>query len=291
MDKKGIITFCVITIGGSCVLEGITLVSGTSRVLPYLVLVIPALAAWIASYVSPRADYPAGGFWPIPKVPVLRMALVAPVVFALAYAIGAASGLLHADWSLTSLMITLPPAGELGVPPEMAPTLPMMYFAMGTALALVLGPTIYALMMVLNEYGWRGYLLARLMPLGRWPAYLLSSLLWAVSLVPLVIQRAGGVPSIDIPVTLGMALTLGVVLARVKDRSKHIGLTAVCAGCLICQASSMWVYLFPALTVRFPWTGPYEIVALIVWGIAAIIPGLLFGRLEPKSTSPAAPKI
>jgi membrane protease YdiL (CAAX protease family) len=30
-----------------------------------------------------------------------------------------------------------------------------------------------------EEFGWRGYLLPKLMPLGRWKAYVLVGIIWA----------------------------------------------------------------------------------------------------------------
>jgi hypothetical protein len=210
------------------------------------------------------------------------MTFVIPLLFVLLYALGALCRLTPPDWQLTELMLTLPSAEQLQLPAALAPMLPKIYLGMGVVLAVVLGPTLYALTMLPNEFGWRGYLLPRLMLVGRWPAYILSGIFWWLSFLPLVLWR-GGTPLVNALLSLGMAVTLSAASGEVWRRSQHLGLTAVCSGCLVCQASSIWLYLFPTINTGFPWPSRFGPVALVVFAVVAVVPGLLFGGLEPKA--------
>jgi hypothetical protein len=148
-------------------------------------------------------------------------------------------------------------------------------------LSLVLGPTLYAVLMVGNEYGWRGYLLPRLMPLGRWTAYPVVGLLWGLSYAPLVLWAGGGAGPRMAHLLMGLAAALvaSAVLGEVWRRSRHLGLTAVCSGCLVCQASTIWDFLFPSATTRFPWGGSTGVVSVLIWVAVAFMPDLFFGSL------------
>ncbi len=282
LDRKGIFTFLIATFVLSYALQAIVMRVGSLVALTFLVPFVPALTAAIAARVSKTPGYARGALWPIPKLAALRMAVVIPILFAAAYAIPAAAGLLKPDWSLSELMARLPFAEQYQLPEALAARLPQVYLVSGIVLSVILGPTVYALMLVGNEYGWRGYLLPRLMPLGRWPAYGIVGVAWGLSFMPLMLNNSGDAPLRNGLLALAMAILLSAALGEVWRRSCHLGLTTVCAGCLVCQASSVWAYLFPGATAAFPWSDRFGLVALVVWAIAAAIPGVLFGKMGVK---------
>jgi hypothetical protein len=280
LDRKGILTFLVITFVVSYALQWIVMRIGSLTVLAYLVPFVPAFAAAVASRVSVTPAYPRGTLWPMPKLTVLRMACVIPLLFAAAYCLPWALGLLTPDWTLSELISMLPFAERYQLPAALAGRMPLICLAGGIALSVVLGPTAYALLLAGNEYGWRGYLLPRLMPLGRWPAYGIVGVMWGFSFMPLMLNNSSGSAIRNGLLALAMAMILSAALGEVWRRSRHLGLTIICAGCLVCQASSVWVYVFPGATTAFPWSDRFGLIALVVWAIVAAVPNLLFGKLE-----------
>jgi hypothetical protein len=231
MDKKGIAAYIAIVFIVSYAIEGLMFVMNPSPWVAYGLLLVPALAAWIASGLSASGSYRAGPVWPIPNSPALRMTFGIPIVFGVAYGIASLAGFARFDWDFGELMGLVTSVEPLRVEPQLAPLVPKFFFVMGLVLAIVLGPTAYAVMMLGNEYGWRGYLLPRLMPLGRWPAYVVTGLLWGISILPAVLMMPGAAPLRDALRLLTMMVALSLLLGEVWNRSRHLGLTAVCSGC------------------------------------------------------------
>ena len=282
MDKRGIVTYLAITFAASYAVQGITLLKGASGSLQKVALLaIPAAAALIATWVSPDFPRPKSTIWPIPRAVVVRIALVIPGIIALTFLILPVLGLSRPDWRMGELMAKLPSAADLQIPKNVAPLLPPIFLVSGFALSVVLGPTIYAAALIGLEYGWRGYLLPRLMPLGHWRASVASGLLWALSLVPLLTQFSGapswGGRAIQ---ALAMGTVFGALLGEIWQRARCISMTAICCGCFLCQVSTTWLYLFPDRTTHFIWAGPFGIVSMLTWGIIALMPEAVFGPLR-----------
>jgi hypothetical protein len=129
------------------------------------------------------------------------------------------------------------------------------------------------------EYGWRGFLLPRLMPLGKWRAYALLGLLWGLSMAPGRIANASHPALALLLLLLGMTIVLSAILGEIWRRTHHIGLTAVFYGCFTAQATAVLPYLFPDSHVVFPWGGTYGVASIIAWGIVAAFPAFFFGKL------------
>ncbi|MEF3274862.1 MAG: CPBP family intramembrane metalloprotease [Chloroflexus sp.] len=53
--------------------------------------------------------------------------------------------------------------------------------------ALVIGPLLNAVPVFGEELGWRGYLLPQLLPLGQWPALILSGVIWGLWHTPVIL--------------------------------------------------------------------------------------------------------
>jgi membrane protease YdiL (CAAX protease family) len=104
-----------------------------------------------------------------PFKPYLFSALIIPLTFAVTYVLTWLLGLGQPDWNLNALselmassradISTMPPASNL---------LTILFFT-----SLILGPTINGIFGFGEELGWRGYLLPKLMPLGKAKAYLI----------------------------------------------------------------------------------------------------------------------
>ena len=156
----------------------------------------------------------------------------------------------------------------------------------------MLGATLFALAALGNELGWRGYLLPRLMPLGRPAAYALVGVFWFVWALPLLYLSFSGIESTQdfwglVPRVAIMMLLLSVVLGEIQRRRSHVGLAAVGLGSFFAQAyEGVWQYLFP-IPVE-PWTGSFGVVAIAVWAALALFPVIVAGRAEGEGD--AAPE-
>ncbi len=288
MDKKGIFAYLVLTFGAFYAVTAVVYWAGASSAagyLTWLLVVVPAGAAWLAARLS-SASVDPGTIRGIPKLAALRAALLIPVIFAAAYLMMTVIGQGKPDWRMGSMLAQLPSARELQLSGPIAALLPTVYLVMGFVVSAILGPTVFALFVLANEYGWRGYLLPRLMPLGRPLAYVLSGLALGLAYAPLFAvtsYTASGWMWVLVP---AMAIVVSAVLGEVWRRSRHLGLVCVFAGCILCQATTIWPYLFPeGASVRYPWGGRLGVVMILVWGIVALTPGFFFGRLESTAKS------
>ena len=273
MDKRGILTYLAITLGATYLVGGAIVVFDLVRfdeggwagmAALFGLLWIPALAARVASRQGAGELWPKPTLWPLSKVAVLAVMAGVAVVFVAVYAVTAVFGWTEPDWEVTFLMHTLKGRSQ---------DLPPWFFLMlGFGLSLVLGPTLCALLCLGGELGWRGYLLPKLLPLGRLRAYLLIGVLYSMWLVPLSFRHGAAAPTrwkFVLP-TLAMVLILNAILSELWRRRRHTGWTAVCAGCFLSQAQlGMWMYLFP--NQRSVWAGPFGLVSLSAWALIALV--------------------
>lgn len=313
MDKKGITLYLAIVFGLTLVIEAIVLPTNLfsmrelgkgSSLLLLILLCMPGIAANICRRVAPNPEFPKLPYMP-PSWPAYILAgLLAPVLFVAVYAVISLVGLVRPDWMLGSLMNSLKPVMEsmgMSLPP-MSVGVSTTLLVAGLILSVVLGATAYAVVALGIESGWRGYLLPRLMPLGRVPAYLISGALWGLWFVPLIAdwyydnglpgQKLSEALSLIVRMTL-MTIVLSVVLGEIWRRKQDVGLTAVVLGGFLGQlhggGMSMWSYLFTQ--VREPWTGSFGLVSILIWAMAAIAALVLPGRwAEAAERSAAKPE-
>lgn len=94
--------------------------------------------------------------------------------------------------------------------------------------ALVLGVSIVgALVTFGEEFGWRGYLLPRLMPLGQNRAILLSGVIWACWHLPLNLVYGANGGLLGFPFWLVWIVGLGVVLGWLRLRAQSVWPAAI----------------------------------------------------------------
>lgn len=290
MDKKGILVYLAFTLAASFIVQAIVISIPATRYLAYLLLLIPALGAAIARTVSPTGNqYPGSPVLGAPRGPLVRAALILPLLFAVVYLITTILGYSNPDWQIGELMARLRATQPLQAPEKLAPFLPIFVLALTFVISLVLGPTLYALLALGQEYGWRGYLLPRLMPLGRWRAHAICGLIWGLSLAPFILRHERNQYWAHFAVVLAMGVSLSALLGEVWRVWRHVGLTAMCLGIIACQATTVWQYLFPQdMRAFFPWAGALSITFAITWTLAAFAQRILFGPApEPVAKTPA----
>lgn len=286
MNRKGIgiylgLSYLLVFLLSFVFLSEGALAFQTPNVFQYLLqaalMGIPALAAVIALYFSPDD---AGGLpkiWPIPWMAAARVTVLAPVVFAAIYGIATMFGLTAPQWNLAGLLNRVSAHMSTPLTPEAAAVAPGATLVFYPLISIFVGATLFAFIALGSEIGWRGYLLPRLMPLGKVPAYLITGLCWGVWFLPFIYGayretgQYGGMGE-TILRTISLAIVLGAVLGQIVQRTRHLGLAALCLGAFAGQAYGLWSHLFQKSAP--PWTGDTGWIAILAWGVIALAPAL-----------------
>lgn len=286
MDKKGITVYLAIVFILGYVLMPVLLYAHLivfenrnmlTNIVFLAIMWIPAFAAAISSALVPRPELKRAPVWPLPAGKAVRIALVVPALFLVVHLITALRWT-PIDLRVGTLMNQINGLIQQPLPEAAAAVAPGVALVAGLALSIALGATVFAALALGSEFGWRGYLLPRMMPLGRLPAYVITGLLWGAWFLPLVygyclrmeqMETLGGL----VLRFLALMVLLSVVLGEITRRSRHLGLAAVFAGAFAGQLQGIWRHMFPMTAA--PWTGPVGIVALVVWLVVALVPALL----------------
>lgn len=287
MDKRGIAIFLLITYGVTWGVE-LILIHGIGGVFAArtnvfmavfaALMFVPMLAAVVASRLSPNDKTPRPKIWPIPMRPAVQAIIAIPILFFLIHGISVSVGEAAVDWELAKLSHTTPGTQDLT---EQIPAFPYIFFVIGLGVVTVGGATLYAAVCFGSEYGWRGYLLPRLLPLGRPRAYLAVGALWALSFAPIILSGVEGVTGPQGGASsfirfAAIALLFGAVLCEAYRRTENAGLCAVCCGLFAAHADyGIWSQVLAEQ--QLPWAGPFGFVAVVVWAIAAVFPSLIIG--------------
>ncbi len=170
-----------------------------------------------------------------------------PLVVMLTILVTILLGLGKFDNNFTLLREALANSGRSNVSPQQA-------IIGQLAVGILLGPLINVLFTLGEELGWRGFLLPRLLPLGRWTAIVLSGVVWGVWHAP--------------------AVALGL------NYPKHpiIGIPMMVVFCVLVGAFQAWLYLH----TRSTWVAALAHGSINAWGnlpVVVLVPGfnLLLG--------------
>jgi hypothetical protein len=148
---------------------------------------------------------------------------------------------------------------------------PANFFVLGFIVTMILGVA-YAPIVLLGEYAWRGYLLPRVVRLGRVRANVVVGMAWGLWFAPLAFSENVGAedPYSAVARVMLMAVILSFILGEVVRRTGSLALCAVIAGAFAAQVSdTVAAYLFPRPNA--PWSGPLGYVSVGVWLVGALV--------------------
>jgi hypothetical protein len=242
---------------------------GTRTLLLFAALMyVPGFAALIASAISGDKEHPRLKLFPIAKNALLVILIGVPVAFSLPYILGSMIGLAELDWALNAMRRDIPSISGSG--PNKNPS--SFIVATGLLAVVVIGATAGAVVSLGSETGWRGYLLQKLLPLGRTTASLLTGLLQGLWFIPVAcLGFLGSDAPAWVPIA-GLMLTcvaFGLVLGEIHRVTGSLSLTSIACGVYICQIGLIWESLFPSAD-RFL-LAPFGILSSIVWILVAVI--------------------
>jgi hypothetical protein len=189
--------------------------------------------------------------------PYLASAILVPLVFLLVYLLTWVLGLGQPDWQLTSIFSLVESVGgETAEMPAPGLMLAAIFFS-----SITVAPFLNSIFGLGEELGWRGYLLPRLMPLGKWKAYGLLGAIWGLWHAPLILIGFNypGYPILGILMMMLMTTALGVFMNELTLRYESAILAGWIHGLFNSQAYGIW------RSMLFPNTHP------ILGGIAGVV--------------------
>ncbi len=275
IDRKGVSAFLIITFTLTYLIEGALIWAGfrideQPAVLGQLAIVgvmwTPALATVLTVKLVTREGF-AGtnlrfGSWR----PYVKTGLVIPAAFALIYALTWLLGLGAPDWRLIQFQAQMEAMGaDLSQMPPPARILPITLLT-----TLLFTPFINSAVAFGEELGWRGYLLPKLMPLGKAKAYLLLGVIWGLWHAPLVLIGFNypGYPFLGLLWMVGLMTALGSYINELTLRHRSTFLAAWMHGVFNSQGYGVWRLLFPAVNPL--WGGMTGLIAILVWSALGI---------------------
>jgi hypothetical protein len=270
IDRKGILSFLGITFAITYAIEGALILSGfrIERIPAAYGQLVVMVAMWtptaataltvkFVTHESFAITNLRFGSWK----PYLASGLIIPLCFAVIYGLSWLMGLGQPDWELQQFKAMFVAAGaEFPPMPSPAVIWPTLFGA-----TLVAGPLVNGLVALGEEIGWRGYLLPKLMPLGKLKAYVLMGVIWALWHLPLLLIGFvyPGQPLWGTLAFMALLVAFGIYINELSLRHRSSILAGWMHGVFNSQKLGVWPLLFPTLN---PLIGGYAgIVGIAVW--------------------------
>jgi membrane protease YdiL (CAAX protease family) len=286
IDKRGIIAFLLINFGLTWGLEFTMLARGTrfdqtatgTTLTLLTAMLLPALSAFIVRRWVTREGFASAGLKFGSWKPYLAVWLAVPAAFGVVYLLSLLLGSATFDPSMAGIMATL----HALAPDKALPTTGLLLG--GTFVAtLTFGLLITCVATFGEEFGWTGFLLPKLLPLGKWRAALTYGLIWGLWHAPIIWggYNYPGYPVIGIFAMCLFTCALGLTMTALRLRYGSVLLTAWVHGSVNAQARGIWALLF--MGVQPLLGGIVGLPGLVVLGLVGA--WLLARTPEPSTTA------
>lgn len=291
LDRKGLFSYLFITFTLTWIIEGALVLTGMrmegapplyGQLIIAGVMWVPALATFLTIKFVTHEGFAITnlrfGSWR----PYVAAALLMPAAFAVIYGLTWLLGLGQPDWQLVQFREMMAAAGQdldAGGDFNSAQVLALAFVS-----SIFVGPTINGLFGFGEEFGWRGYLLPKLMPLGKVRAYLWVGIIWGLWHAPLILVGFNypGYPALGILAMMGFATTVGIYLNEMTLRHRSSILAGSIHGALNGQGYGVWGILFPSVNPLLG--GAVGLVGMLVW----LALGLWVARRPMRDTASPA---
>jgi membrane protease YdiL (CAAX protease family) len=237
-----------------------TLTPGTVTMLA-LVMWIPAASAFIVRRWITREGFASASLRIGPWKPYLYVLLGVPCLFLVIHAVTCAFGLGVFSTDPSVFLKSLPP-----MPPgKKIPSGPMLIAYMGF-ISLIAGPFINLIGTFGEEFGWTGYLLPSLLPLGRWRAVGIYGVIWGLWHAPIIIGgfHYAGYPIIGVLFFCAFTTAIGLIQCSLLLRYRSVLLTSFLHGAINAEANGIWLLLFTGVSTL--WGGTVGLVGILIFG-------------------------
>jgi len=153
-------------------------------------------------------------------------------------------------------------------------------------MSIVLGPFINLFFGLGEEIGWRGFMLPRLMPLGKPVAYSLLGILWGIWHAPLIMAGFNypGYPVGGIIMMCVLCFAFGLFLNEMTLHYDSSILAGFIHGAVNAQGYGVWALLFPDIHPLLG--GSVGLTGVVVWLITGVLCTTTLKRLGPPLSAP-----
>lgn len=273
LDRRGILAYVLIATGLAWVLEFAAIASGvrfdaltgTGMLVLTAAMFTPAIAAFIVRRFVTREGFASAGLRFGPWRVYVAIVLGVFALFAVIYPLSALLGAARFDPGLTETLATLQAMiAKSGV----SKPLPSPGALLGITLfaSLTFAPVMTAIATFGEEFGWTGYLLPKLLPLGKWQAVAIYGFLWGFWHAPIIATGYNypGHPVLGPILMCVAAIVMGLFQAALRLRYNSVLITTWFHACINTQARG----IFPMLVVGVnPLLGGLAgLVGLVVMG-------------------------
>jgi len=271
LDLKGVFSFLLITFAITYAIEGALILSGFritklpaayGQFIVAGVMWVPALAAVLTIKFFTREGFAILNFRFGSWKPYVTSGLLVPICFAVIYGLTWLLGVGRPDWRLQQFFATVRSAAGSDLPPlpSSALVLPVLF-----VVTIIVAPFVNGLLGLGEELGWRGYLLPKLIVLGKLKAYLLVGIVWGLWHLPLILIgfTYPGQPFLGTLAFMALTITFGMYLNELTLRHRSSILAGWAHGVFNSQKLGVWALLFPSINSLIG--GFAGIVGIMVW--------------------------
>ena len=260
-ERRAVLFFLALTFGFTWSLNLFLFMSGGLSIsVLQLQMLIPAVCAMLTITLVTRERIRDFGIR-LGKVKYYAWAFLIPIaVNGSAYVLTHVLGLAELDLSMPGLAQLLK---DLPVPIE-------QFLLVVLVQALFLGPLTGLPFTFGEEFGWRAFLLSKLLPLGRGKAVILHGVIWGVWHAPVIAMGHNypGYPLIGQILMVVSTIFLGTFLGWIYFASNSIVAPSLAHGA-INQSASIFIFFMVGLN---PITGGVTgMPGLLLWGLVALV--------------------
>ncbi|MDZ8275514.1 CPBP family intramembrane glutamic endopeptidase [Microbacterium aquimaris] len=250
-----------------------------SLLLP-LMMFTPALATLVVVFAlrTPRGRRRAFlGIWPLGRLGrwfvFLGVGLVVPIVVVVATVfVGAALGWVDLDLAtLSGFRAQLDAAVPAGTPLP-----PVQVLVVLQLVQLPLGAVLNSVFAAGEEIGWRGWLQPALMPLGTWPALVITGVVWGLWHSPIILlgYNFDRADLSGVLFMVGGCVAWGLFLGWLRLRSDSVWPAVLAHGSLNAVGGFVLLLSAAGATVDMARVGPLGIIS---WALVAIVMIVIVG--------------
>lgn len=282
-DINGIIWFLSLTFILTYTLEFSLIAYNVSLVVKGLGQYFVAIAMWIPSFAAlitikfvTRESVSSLRIRFGNIKPYIYSALLFPICYLFIYGISWLLGFGEPDWEMNSLKKAFADSGAI------IPEIPKSAWIGLFFTTLLFAPFINGLFGFGEELGWRGYLLFKLLPLGKWKAYMILAIIWAFWHLPMVLSgfMYPGYPLVGMFFFCLLTFSLGIYMNELTIKYDSSILAGWLHGLFNSQRLGIWALLFPQM---HPLLGGYGgVVGIATWLLLSFF---VYRKFSPKTNN------